>query len=238
MTVLVPGATTEGQKAAIAKLTQKLQEQLNAIDAKFAGRKFVAADVLDEIGRVADICKQWYVIQYGGTYDRVARYFFAYDNDKLKGLGDLIGQVGDIQDTLTAVAMNAPDAEYTPDYVFDSTDKEWQDLYHAERAPIEWLMGTAPPTLANFSEWDAALTEAADDVKNIPSITLKWLLEQLFKSFNLPTWFIPVVGVTALVGVGAWAYFSFLAPVGASARLMRLRHNPRRRRRFMRRRRS
>lgn len=237
MSFLVPGASSSQQQALIGKLTTRLQGQLNDIDAKFAGRSFVAADVLDEIQRVADICKQWYVIEYGGTYDEVARFFFTYDRDKLSGIADLIDQIGTIQDFMVATSQgyNTNDG-YPPDYVFDSTDAQWSQLYRAERAPIEWLMGVAPPTLQNFSDWDSALTKAADTTANIPSTTIRWLLDQLMKSLHLPTWVVPVVGVTALVGVGAWAYFSFLAPVGASARVLRLRTNPTRRRRRRRRR--
>jgi hypothetical protein len=85
-----------------------------------------------------------------------------------------------------------------------------------------------PPILADFSETDKVLTEAADDAANIPSITIKWLLEQLLKSLNLPTWLLPALGITAIAGLGAWAYFSFLAPITASTHV--LRRNPRRRR--------
>lgn len=238
MSVLVPGATTEGQRAVIAKLEAELARQIAELDAKFSGRRFTAADVGEEISRVAGILKNWYVIEYGNWYDQVQRFFFENERQRLAQIGRMIGDIGDLQDFFTATELGYNVAKgYPPGYVFSAADAEFHQLLAAEKAPIQWLAGVAPPTLKNFAEWDEALTKAAETTANIPSATIRWTLEQLMKSLRLPTWVIPVVGVTALVGVGAWAYFSFLAPVGAGARLLRTRRNPRRRRRIRRRRR-
>jgi len=239
MSVLVPGATADQQRALIAKLEMELARQIAEIDARFAGRTFRAADVSAEISRVAGILRNWYVIEYGGTYDKVQRFFFENERARLSQIGNMIGDIGDLQDFFTATELGYNvDAGYPPNYVFSSEDEQWSQLLSAEKAPIQWLAGVAPPTLSNFTDWNEALTEAAETAANIPSITLGWLLDQLFKSLKLPTWLIPVIGVTALVGVGTWAYFSFLAPIGAAGKVLRLRRNPRRRRHARRRRRK
>lgn len=237
MSFLVPGATDEGQRQAIVKLTAELARQVAAIDAKFAGRTFRAADVADELNRVMAILSKWYVIEYGDTFDQVQRFFFANERQHISQIADMIGTVGDLQEFFTSTELGYNrDSGYPPEFVFTSSDTHWGQLLAAEKLPAQWLAGVAPPTLQNFREWDSALTTAAETAANIPSITIKWLLEQLFKSLKLPTWLIPALGITAIAGVGAWAYFSFLAPITASTRALRLRRNPRRRR--IRRRRS
>jgi len=238
MSVLVPGVTPEQQRATIAKLEANLKAKLVELDAKFAGRTFRAADVIDELKRVEAITEGWHKIQEGGAYDAVRRFFSKYEADKLQQVVQMWEDAYEIRAIMQNVAAGSTRGEgYPPEFVFDSSNYFWQKVYRAERAPIEWLLKVAPPTLANFTEWNEALTKATDMAANIPSVTIKWLLEQLFKSLKLPTWLIPVVGVTALVGVGAWAYFSFLAPAGAAGKVLRLRKNPRRRRRRIQRRR-
>lgn len=90
-------------------------------------------------------------------------------------------------------------------------------------APIVWIRDIGTPVLQTMDSY-ARMAKLAIDA---PSSALKWTLDQLMKSLGLPTWFVPVVAVAAVGGLGFWAYSTLLKPTGRALRVLR---NPRRRR--------
>lgn len=97
-------------------------------------------------------------------------------------------------------------------------------------APIRWVRDIGTPVLQRSADYDDMLKAAT----NAPGSILSWLRDQVTKGLGLPSWFIPVVAVAAVGGLGLYAY-SVLKPIGSAARLS-VRRNPRRRRRARRRR--
>lgn len=95
----------------------------------------------------------------------------------------------------------------------------------AMTAPIAWLVQIGTPALQTSAAYGDMVRAATD----APSKALSYALEQLVKGLGLPKWFVPVIATGAVLGLGAWAYFTFLAPVSRSVQLVR--RNPRRRRR-------
>lgn len=93
-------------------------------------------------------------------------------------------------------------------------------------APIKWLQSIGTPVLQTQAKYEDMVKTAAD----LPSLSLKYLLDQLLKSLSLPSWTVPVIAGGAILGAGAWIYLTFLAPVGRVTRTVRY-ANPRRRRR-------
>lgn len=90
-------------------------------------------------------------------------------------------------------------------------------------APVYWVRDISTPILQRSADYDDMLKAAV----NAPSTVLGWLRDQLSKSLGLPTWFVPVVAVAAVGGLGYWAYSTLLKPTGKALRVLR---NPRRRR--------
>lgn len=227
MSVLVPGATPAQQAATIADLRRRLDLVVAEIELKFAGRTFVASEMQGEIDRAFVIATE---------RQRIAEDMSssAMPADRLQEIGDICLDLLELKGFFDATASGAMASNgYPPMYVFDYRDTYWQKALALEKAPIVWVRDAVIPVLTDFSEMDKAL----DAVANIPQAGIKWTLEQILKALGLPTWLLPVIGVTAITGVGAWAYFSFLAPVGSASRALRLRHNPKRQRRVIRRRR-
>lgn len=76
-------------------------------------------------------------------------------------------------------------------------------------APYKWFARIGTPVLTR----KILIDDLTKQVTDTPSAILKYLLDQLRKTLSLPSWFIPAVATTAVVGLGAWAYFTFLAPL-------------------------
>lgn len=73
-------------------------------------------------------------------------------------------------------------------------------------APIYWLISVGTPVV----ERQIAFQEAATAVTKAPKAGLDWLLDLL----GLPRWAPKVLIGAGVLGLGAWAYITFLAPVG------------------------
>lgn len=93
-------------------------------------------------------------------------------------------------------------------------------------APIDWLVSIGTPVLQAEANYQDMLKRAAD----LPSNAIKYLLDQAAKAVGLPTWIVPVIAGTAVIGMGAWVYFTFLAPITKVTRSVGY-TNPRRRQR-------
>ena len=101
----------------------------------------------------------------------------------------------------------------------------------AQVAPIEWLIAIGSPALQRSASYADMVRAAAD----APSKGLGYILDQLRKALNLPTWAVPVIAGAAILGVGVWAYFTFLAPVTRVSYAVRRNPAKRKRRRRLRR---
>lgn len=84
-------------------------------------------------------------------------------------------------------------------------------------APFYWLTDISVPVL----ERQENLDKIRAAIKDAPGDALAWSLRQLLAGLGLPSWVLPVVGVTAITGLAWWAYSSFLAPVRTVSRTAR-----------------
>ena len=91
-------------------------------------------------------------------------------------------------------------------------------------APIKWLQSIGTPVLQTEAKYEDMVKTATD----LPGLGIKYLLDQVTKALSLPSWTVPVIAGGAVIGLGAWIYFTFLAPVGRATRSVSY-ANPRRR---------
>lgn len=225
--MMLTGATADAQTAAINKSQASLQRIVDELNAKFAGRTFRGADVVDELKRSFEV-----TFQFEEQAQSMGGWFGSLTDSQIGEIQDIGNDLLETYSFFKGVADGAMAPDYPASYLFIPGSDYWNKALTLQKAPIQWLAGIQKIVLTNQRNID----EAIDSAKNIPSASIRWTLEQLFKGLGLPTWLVPAMGVTALVGVGAWAYFSFLAPVGSVGRLVRARANPRRKRRVYRRR--
>lgn len=200
--------TYESQTAAIAKWQAALRAKAAEVDAKFMNRVFYAGEMAEEISRTFVIA---------GDMLETVKTMSSPTPLQVKKIEDIVLELGELRGFFNAVAAGRLASSYPPMWQFKPGDAFHTKAREAQKQPILWLIGVGTPVLQTQRDMDEMLERAS----NIPSAGLKWTLEQILKALGLPEWALPAIGVTALVGVGAWAYFAFLAPIGSAARLAR-----------------
>lgn len=227
--------------AELTALVQEWERRLLAIaaqiDAKFANWNFTASEVLPDVKRTAEIARmylecattrtcmgQWSLTKGMSTLTEQNKQDAQNNYDELLTLRNTLDRINS--------GVLKDEYGYTAATKFAPGTPQWLVTKEYLKAPILWLIQIGKPVFQNRIQWSKDLEDIIDTAKNIPQATIKWTLESILRALGLPTWLLPVIGITALVGVGAWAYFSFLAPVGGVGKLVRLkRKNPRRYRR-------
>ena len=101
-----------------------------------------------------------------------------------------------------------------PGKVYDYTHTMVQTLAKNIVDAIYIFIEVGRPKLLLVAKTNAAI----DKVVNAPSTLIAWTLEQTLAAIGLPKGVLPVIGGVAVIGLGAWAYFTFLAPVSRVSR--------------------
>ncbi len=195
--------TTAGQ-AAIVKWQTSLQARANELQAKYANAYPTAGELLE------DVTKWWTIASE-----------FA---DTARTMGNITPRsVRDAEDNALALLEFRAQLRVQPANATVSPDIRDVGVT-LMLGPINWLVRIGSPVLVTQSNYQELAQKAID----APSSAIGYVLDQLRKSLGLPSWFVPVVAGTAAVGVGAWAYFTFLAPATRISRRL-VHQNPRRR---------
>jgi hypothetical protein len=190
-----------GSSAAIGKWSASLQRRAGEIRAKYASGGFQVKDMLADVDGWWQIAAQF--AQVAPTMSQITREQVTEAQDNSLGLFEFRAE-------LKQLPADAP------------LDPERRGIgVVLMMNPINWLVRIGTPVLQTQADYQ----ELAAKAVNAPSTASGWVLDQILKTLHLPTWITPTVAVISLVGVGAWAYFSFLAPVGRAARMVR--QNPR-----------
>lgn len=80
--------------------------------------------------------------------------------------------------------------------------------------------------IAAFYEWGwaDAFWQAVGEMPQLGADAIKLITktarEAVDEAIGWPTWFVPAVAIVGVLGVGAWAYFNFLAPAGQARRAL------------------
>lgn len=208
--------------AAIANWQSRLGAKMLEIDQRFAGRRFTAAEIRPEIAKM---------FQIAGEFQKESQSISRLTDRDRKDIDYIFIDLGELYGFFGAVDRGmSVNNGYPKSFVFAQGDPYWQKALDLQKAPIAWLLRIGKPVLESGADANRFL----DKVKDAPGAGIRWTLEQLLAGLGLPKWFLPVLGVTTIAGLGAWAYFTFLAPVSAASKTLRLRTNPRRRKRLRR----
>ena len=81
---------------------------------------------------------------------------------------------------------------------------------------VDAFIRVGRPALATVANTNAII----EKVVNAPSTLVKWTLEQTLASVGIPKWGLPVIGGAVIVGLGLWAYATFLAPVSRARKYL------------------
>jgi len=89
------------------------------------------------------------------------------------------------------------------------------------QAPYRWLARVSRAAAGDRREIQETFNKVVDKVTN-PGFGIQWTLEQLLAALGLPKGALPVVGGVVVLGLGTWAYFTFLEPVRRSTKTLSL----------------
>lgn len=207
------GDLTAGQVSAINTMNAKLDAAAAGLTAKYATGSHAVAELY------ADVDKFWRI---AGTYAEQANtmggFFGGLEKSQVRQAEDNALNLLEFRAYLKSFPVGA------------QASRPMLDRGVALCvAPIAWVKSISSPVL----QTQASINNMAKLALDAPSSVIKWTLDQLMKSLGLPTWFVPVIAVAAVGGLGYWAYSTFLKPTGTAMRVLR---NPRRRRRVRRKR--
>lgn len=205
-----PTGSSEAQRATIVRWETRMRALGDELRAKYSQGVFPASVLLPDV-------EKWLRFSEAGAELDVRAMTSALRRDFSSAALSLRG----IRDWLKS----------NPSTSYKHSNSLVQTFVSNALKALDAFIAVGRPTLTTSAD----NTELVEKVRNAPSALTKWTLEQALAALGLPKWALPALGVTALVGVGLWAYVSFLAPVGAIARVRRA--NPRRRHRRRRRRR-
>lgn len=206
--------------ATIKTWTASLAGKVNDIDKLFINRSFTASEIYPEID------KSWNMATQFAETAKTMNNISSADVDDINGIALSLLELRGFFDAV----IKGQFEEYPPSvYLFSSPNQYWQKALDGEKAPIQWLIRIGSPVLQTQADYNDLLKTAA----NFPSTAIQWTLDSILKALHLPTWLIPAIAITGIVGLGAWTYFTFLAPISHTTR--RLANPRRRRRRYVRR---
>lgn len=202
--------TQESQQAAIASWQSRLTGKIQEVDDKFRGRTFTAAEIRPEIAKV---------FQIAGEFAKIAKTINNITEDELRRIDYIFIDLGELYAFFGVVASGkaiglSDSKDYPPSYVFAQGDPYWQKALDLEKAPIAWLIGVGKPVLENQVHVEELIRKAED----IPGRAIRWIINQAVQGLGLPKEVVPVIGGAVVIGLGVWAYFTFLEPIRRSTR--------------------
>ncbi len=191
----------EGQTAVIAKTKKLIESKGKDLRAKYEKSNFTAEQAFP------DVEKTW---EMATKVSAEARGMSLLPSKAKTEMVDNALTLLELRAFYKAVKEGKFAAQgFEKEHIFKPGSEYSVKTAKALEAPYAWIAKHSESVLKRQEDIDDTLNAA----KNAPGNAANWSLEQLLKMLGLPTWLLPVLGITVIVGLGSWAYLTILAPL-------------------------